>query len=135
MKVALTNAKNVFGISEDRAELTGACSKSQLLTSGPIAKRLDDYFSKSCFTTPPVVGADGLGTAFGNSGTGVVDGPGQVNVDLSLSQLAALHWPREESGLEFRAGFFNTLNHPQFANPDSTSRRIRLALPTCSVPK
>ena len=119
MTVALTNATNVFGISEDRAELTGACSKSQLLTSGPIGKRLDDYFNKSCFTTPPVIGADGIGTAFGNSGTGIVNGPRQVNVDLSLSKLVALPWPREGSGLEFRAEFFNTFNHPQFANPDA----------------
>jgi len=119
MTVALTNATNVFGISEDRAELTGACSKSQLLTSGPIGKRLDKYFNRSCFTTPPVIGADGIGTAFGNSGTGIVDGPGQVNVDLSLSKLASLHWPREGSNLEFRAEWFNTLNHPQFANPET----------------
>jgi len=119
MTIALTNATNVFGISEDRAELTGACSKSHLLTSGPIGKRLDDYFNKSCFTTTPVIGADGIGTAFGNSGTGIVDGPGQVNVDLSLSKLVVLPWPREGNGLEFRAEFFNTLNHPQFANPDS----------------
>jgi len=119
MTVALTNATNVFGISEDRAELTGACSKSQLLTSGPIGKRLDKYFNRSRFTTPPVIGADGIGTAFGNSGTGIVDGPGQVNVDLSLSKLASLHWPREGSNLEFRAEWFNTLNHPQFANPET----------------
>jgi hypothetical protein len=119
MKVALTNAKNVFGISEDRAELTGACSKSQLLTSGPIAKRLDDYFSKSCFTTPRSLAPMAIATAFGNSGTGIVDGPGQVNVDLSMSKLVALPWPRDGSSLEFRAEFFNVLNHPQFANPDS----------------
>ena len=36
-----------------------------------------------------VIGTDGMGTAFGDSGTGIVDGPGQVNLDLSISKLTA----------------------------------------------
>jgi hypothetical protein len=30
-----------------------------------------------------------------------------------------LGWPHEKSSLEFRAEFYNALNHPQFANPDT----------------
>jgi hypothetical protein len=30
------------------------------------------------------------------------------------------HWPHEKSSLQFRAELFNALNHPQFANPDTT---------------
>jgi hypothetical protein len=119
LTVALTNATNVFGISEDRAQLTGTCTKSQLLTSGSLGGRLNNYFNSSCFTTPPVIGANGIGTAFGDSGTGIVDGPGQANVDLSVSKRMGLHWPRDGTSLEFRAEFFNAFNHPQFANPDS----------------
>lgn len=63
----------------------------------------------------------------GDSGTGIVDGPGQVNVDLSISKLTSLRGPREGSNLEFRAEFFNALNHPQFANPDAIFRHPRLA--------
>jgi hypothetical protein len=77
------------------------------------------YLQSLGFPTPPVIGADGIGTGFGNSGTGIVDGPGQVNVDVSLSKPVALRWPREGSSVEFRAEFCNTLNHPQFANPDA----------------
>jgi hypothetical protein len=40
-------------------------------------------------------------------------------VDLSLAKTAALRWPTEKSSLEFRAEFFNALNHPQFSNPDT----------------
>ena len=74
---------------------------------------------------PPVLrlrqlsGADGIGTGFGNSATGIVDGPGQANLDLAFSKTVALHWPIEKSSLQFRAEFFNALNHPQFANPDA----------------
>jgi hypothetical protein len=80
---------------------------------------LGNYFNASCFTTPPIVGADGIGTAFGNSGTGIVDGPGQANLDLAISKLFPLGWLHEQNALEVRAEFFNAFNHPQFANPDS----------------
>jgi hypothetical protein len=119
LTIADTNAKNVFGISEDRAELTGKCANSQLVAPGPLGSKLNNYFNTSCFTTPPVIGADGVGTAFGNSGTGIVHGPGQANLDLAISRAVALAWPHERSAVELRAEFFNALNHPQFANPDT----------------
>ena len=114
-----TNANNVFGISEDRAELTGNCTKNQLVTGGSLGSKLNNYFNVSCFTTPPVIGADGIGTAFGNSVTGIVNGPGQANVDLSLSKNIPIKWPNEGTSLQFRTELFNALNHPQFANPDT----------------
>jgi hypothetical protein len=119
LTIADTNANNVFGISEDRAELTGNCKKSQLVTGGPIGSKLNGYFNSSCFTAPPAVGADGIGTAFGNSGTGIADGPGQTNLDLAVSKRVALPWPNEKSSVQLRAEFFNALNHPQFSNPDT----------------
>jgi hypothetical protein len=81
--------------------------------------KLNGYFNASCFTTPPIIGTDGIGTAFGNSATGIVTGPGQANLDLAFSKTVALNWPAEKSSLQFRAEFYNALNHPQFANPDS----------------
>jgi hypothetical protein len=119
LTIAYTNANNVFGISEDRAQLTDNCTVSQLVTGGPIRSKLNNYFDRSCFTTPLVIGADGIGTAFGDSGTGIVNGPGQANLDLAVTKLFVVPWPREKSTIEFRAEFFNAFNHPQFANPDS----------------
>ncbi len=119
LTVADTNSTNVFGISEDRAQLSGMCSKSQLVTGGAVQSKLNQYFNRSCFTKPSVIGADGIGTAFGNSATGIVDGPGQANLDLALSKAVMVNWPIEKSSFQFRAEFFNTLNHPQFANPDT----------------
>ena len=118
LTIADTNSTNVFGISEDRAQLSGTCSKGQLVTGGSITSKLNNYFNPSCFTTPPVIGADGIGTAFGNSATGIVDGPGQANLDLALSKTFILRWPLESGSLQFRAEFYNALNHPQFTNPD-----------------
>jgi len=119
LTIADTNATNVFGISQDRAQLTGTCSKSQLVKGGSVESKLNNYFDTSCFTTPQVIGADGVGTAFGNSATGIVDGPGQANLDLAVSKNVVFNWPHEQSNLQFRAEFYNALNHPQFGNPDS----------------
>ena len=119
LTIADTNANNVFGISEDRAELSGKCTKGQLVTVGPTGSKLNNYFNAPCFATPLVIGGDGIGTAFGNSGTGIVGGPGQANVDLAVSKAVGLAWPHENSTLQVRAEFFNTFNHPQFGNPDT----------------
>jgi hypothetical protein len=119
LTIADTNSKNVFGISKDRAQLTGHCTKAQLVKGGSIESKLNDYVNASCFSNPPVIGADGMGTTFGNSGTGIVDGPAQANLDLAISKIITFAWPQDKSSLEFRAEFYNTLNHPQFANPDA----------------
>jgi hypothetical protein len=119
LTIADTNSNNVFGISQDRAQLTGNCTKNQLVIPGSVESKLNGYFNTSCFATPPVIGADGIGTAFGDSATGLVNGPGQANLDIAVSRTQALPWLHERTVLEFRAEFFNALNHPQFSNPGS----------------
>jgi hypothetical protein len=117
--VIYNNSDNVFGISQDRAQLSGLCTKDQIVTPGSVQSKLSDYFKAACFTTPPIIGADGIGTAFGESATGIVNGPDQANFDLSLIKIIPLRWPKEGSSLQFRAEFFNVFNHPQFADPDN----------------
>lgn len=56
---------------------------------------------------------------FGNSGVGIVEGPGQNNSDFSVFKQTPLGWLTEKSSLEFRAEFFNVFNHAQFANPST----------------
>jgi len=119
LTISDTNSANVFGISEDRAQLSGKCSKGQLVTSGPTSSKLNNYFNTSCFTNPTIIGADGIGTGFGNSATGLVSGPGQANLDVAVSKSIALRRPVENSTLELRAELYNAFNHPQFANPDT----------------
>lgn len=50
---------------------------------------------------------------------GLVDGPGQANLDLAISKAMNLLWPHEKSSLTLRGELYNAFNHPQFANPDS----------------
>ena len=86
LTISDTNPTNVFGISEDRAQLSGQCGNNHLVIGGYTSSKLNDYFDKVCFTSPPVIGGDGVGTAFRNSGTGIADGPGQANLDLAISK-------------------------------------------------
>ena len=106
LTIAATNANNVFGISADRAQLSGTCSKSQLVKGGAVESKLSGYFNASCFTTPPIIGADGIGTAFGNSATGIVDGPGQANLDLAFSKThGASNGPSRKAVFNFVPSF------------------------------
>ena len=112
LTIADTNTDNVFGISQDRAQLSGTCSKEQLIKGGSVQSKLEGYFNAKCFTTPPIIGSDGVGTGFGNSATGIVNGPGQANLDLALTKTIALRGSFEKTSFQFRAEFFNALNHP-----------------------
>jgi hypothetical protein len=120
LSILNNNATNVFGITNDRAQIATGCTYGQLTTSGSIQNRLTNYFNTSCLTGAPVIGADGAGTGFGDSGVGIVSGPGQFNFDASLAKHFKLPFMGDAGGLEFRAEAFNVFNHTQFANPDNT---------------
>ena len=71
----------------------------------------------NAFTATPTGGIYGNGTGFGNSGLGILYGPGQFNFDTALVKNIRVGGIHEEAALQFRAEFFNIFNHPQFSNP------------------
>ena len=78
--------------------------------SGPILLRKQtQWFDPAAFTLPAV------GT-WGNLGRGALRGPGLANVDLSVIKNTSL---TERVGLQFRAEFFNALNHTNLGPPNS----------------
>jgi hypothetical protein len=60
--------------------------------------------------------AGAIGTDIGNVGRNCLRGPSQVNVDVSIGKRFAI---RESGSFDFRAEFFNLLNHVNLANPIS----------------
>lgn len=103
------------------AQLCPGMTNGNLLTSGSIQQRvvsgltggagyLNGKTQGVLCNTPTISN----GTGFGNLGGGVVLGPGQSNWDMSLAKTTSIH---ESQSVQFRAEFFNTFNHPQFANP------------------
>jgi hypothetical protein len=89
---------------------------SALATSGSIASRLGRWIDTSIICPAPAVGNDGS-TGYGNTGIGIIDGPGQWNVDFSLAKNTVVGGLRETATLVFRAEFYNAFNHAQFSNP------------------
>jgi len=65
--------------------------------------------------------ADAPGTDIGNVGRNVLRGPHQFNVDFSVIKRFPVG---EAKSVEFRAEFFNLLNHVNFANPVSNLNAV-----------
>lgn len=119
LTVSFTNGTNVFGITNDRASLSGTCQPGHYVASGGVSSHLSDYINTSCFTTPAVFSADDpTALGFGNSSVGILTGPGQNNWDIALLKKFRFSSNKEVFGLEFRTEFFNAFNHPQFNDPD-----------------
>ncbi len=77
-------------------------------------RTVDRWFDTNAFvaltaTTPNQI--------FGNSGVGVVRGPGVVNFDFNLAKDFAI---TERVKIQFRSEFFNALNHSNFGVPGVT---------------
>jgi hypothetical protein len=79
--------------------------------SGPVVTgNPNQWFNPNAFILPTV------GT-YGNLGRGVYTGPGLAELDMSLRKDTSI---TERLKLQFRAEFFNVLNHPNFAAPNQT---------------
>jgi hypothetical protein len=95
------------GVGSDRADyLDGNASLSD---SRSLNDKLLQWFDTSKFV------ANAPGT-FGNSGRGILRGPGYLNMDLGVLKTTGV---TERLRLQFRAEFFNALNHPNFRLPTS----------------
>ncbi len=64
--------------------------------------------------------AIGNGTGFGTLGRGIIYGPGQHNMDMSISKDFKVGGLSEAGTIQFRTEFFNTFNTPQFASQTTT---------------
>jgi len=81
-------------------------------------KSNSNWFDQSCFSTAALAAALADGTPrFGNSGRNILTSPGFVEIDASLIKRFSI---LDKANTEFRAEFFNMLNHPNFALPGST---------------
>ena len=111
---------------------TGTGNRPNRICDGRIDNpTIDRWFDTACFVPP----ADTTGT-YGDSGRGILRGPGQFNIDASLIK-------RTKFGrylTEVRIEAFNLLNHPQFGNPNTTignaavgTISAMLANPACAL--
>jgi len=91
--------------------IPGPCMQAaQAMGPGAVASlnNLGCYMAGNSVMTPPALGT------FGNLGRNVFRDTGFRNLDLSIAKNFRL---KERLTAQFRAEFFNFLNHPNFANP------------------
>ena len=87
--------------------------------------------NRTCLSTARSFPAYCRVSRFGNTGVGIILGPGQFNWDFSVLKNTRLG---ENRSLQFRAEFFNLFNHAQFDNPNPNSIPYEPALPNVSSP-
>ena len=91
---------------------TGGITLPDRLRNGALSgsqRTLNEWFDITAFV-------DAQQYTFGNSGYGVLYGPGLINMDFGLRKIFDI---TERQKLQLRAEAFNALNHPYFSNPDA----------------
>ncbi len=118
---AIGTAYGTGGFAIIRAQMCPGMTYGDIATPGGIDSRLGGgnggpgYFNINAFC-PGIVAPnspDGS-TLFGNSGQGIILGPGQFNFDISILKNFRF---TERQSLQFRTEFFDAFNHPQFLPP------------------
>jgi hypothetical protein len=111
---------------------TGTGNRPNRICDGKLDNpTIDRWFDTSCFVPPTDTTA-----TYGDSGRGVIRGPGSFNIDASLIKNTKIG----RATTEIRIEAFNVLNHPQFANPNTTignaavgTISAMLSSPSCSL--
>jgi hypothetical protein len=95
------------------ADLIGATEFADLAPGCAIrgSRSFYHFFNTSCFSQPTV------STLTGAAPEGLLEGPGLDNWDFALMKNGHI---TERLGYQFRAEFFNFLNHPSFDSVDAT---------------
>ncbi len=106
-----------------RANLNG----KGVATFSPYATTAGDggavYFSPANFNRTGLVNSSGVvptTPTYGTFSRNSFRGPNRQNIDLSVAKLTNLLPGERRLNLELRADFFNLLNAPEFANPNTT---------------
>ena len=94
----------------DYAQIVPGCNATPGVRNDAMGNLL--AFNPSCFTVAPAVAG---GVLVGNSGRNRFYGPGSTTVDFSTFKNFSV---LEKLKVQFRAEFFNILNHPNFAAPN-----------------
>jgi Carboxypeptidase regulatory-like domain/TonB dependent receptor len=111
---------SLSGLEEDRASPVTAGNLAQALAFNPNAVLYNkntvivgsptEWYNPNMFTVPP-------NGSHGTLGRNAFRGPGLYDWDLSMNKDTPIRKLGEGANLQFRAEFFNLLNHPNFQVP------------------
>jgi hypothetical protein len=92
---------------------TGTFTRPNRVCNGNLSsgqQSISEWYNISCFVAPPPY-------TFGNAGRNILIGPGLATWDFGADKDFRL---TERFALQFRAEFFNLLNHPNFGLPNAS---------------
>jgi hypothetical protein len=92
-------------------------SRPDRIGSGELSNPTIAHWFDTSFGTPGAAWQNPALYTYGNGGRNILRGPGRTNIDGSIFKVARIN---ERCRLQFRAEFFNLLNHPQFDLPNGT---------------
>jgi len=124
---AIYGLQGATAVVASTAQIAPGFTYGDLVTAGGVEQRLGGasggpgYINAAALTTIPVIGGNGTpgtgGTGWGNTGVGIIYGPGQFDFDATVAKSTRVGGIHENATLQFRAEFFNLFNHPQFNIP------------------
>ena len=106
----LPQVANTGGITADRPNYSGAagCHPSQITDTVNALQRTVQWFNPACYAVQPFA-------TLGNVGRDSLIGPGLLNLDFSIIKQTRI---TEKLNTEFRAEFFNIINHTNLGQPN-----------------
>lgn len=103
----LPQVSNTGGITSDRPNFIAGCQPYAGQGQVPLGTKFVQWFNPGCYTPQP------FGT-LGNVGRNSLIGPGLLDLDFSIIKETRV---TERLNAEFRAEFFNILNHTNLGQP------------------
>ena len=107
---------SLTGLGQDRAQrdFSKPAYSSQNNGAGycPAGKSCVNWLNSAAFSVPPQTG---VGTGYGNVMKGSLRGPAFTNWDAAVVRAFPIY---RETNMEFRAEYFNVLNHTKLGNPN-----------------
>ncbi len=107
----------LLNLGGERTSRPNRLANGTLAEGQRTAERWFDTNAFSILQTDPTRAGFVPNQAFGNSGVGIVRGPGMANIDFNLSKTFAI---TERNMVQFRAEFFNSFNRANFGVPGVT---------------
>jgi hypothetical protein len=105
------------GAGQDVANVTTGNERPDRLCNGNLSggsRTVAEWFNTSCFSDATLITLKNAGTPqFGNSGPGIIEGPGIFDLDFGMYKDFKLS---ERYKLQFRGEFFNAFNTADFAS-------------------
>jgi hypothetical protein len=117
-----------FTVSANSTTNNGTGARPNRLCAGALEDpTLNRWFNTDCFASPAPF-------TYGNSGRNILQADRSTNFDSGLYRNFRFPWIGDSGRLQFRAEFYNLLNHPNFGLPGRNINTVQRAVVVRALP-